>query len=415
MDKVANKGPSVGRTLATSGGSMLGGYFGGPIGSYLGGLAGSALSTVLGFGAYKVKKNSLMSQVPNMHKADESITVRHREYIQDVITSPTANTFLTQGFPLNPGLSETFPWLSGVAQQYQEYNIKGMIFEFVSTSADALNSTNTALGSVILSTQYRSSLPGPLNKIQALNEYYSTDAKPSQNFVHCIECDPKSKPLNVEYIRGGAVPGNEDEKTYDLGVTYISTVGFQGTSVNVGELWCTYEIELRKPIANSSLNTYGSTAHYVLTSPAVTTAYFGTSWSSLYTYTNGLIQQQDLIGLSLTGTSVTFPLGSEGNYFFLWSVNGTSTTVVAPTVTFTGCTQYQASLKNHASANISTGTQTAIQQNLGFWINITNPEVQAVITFSVGTLPAAATFGDLIVAQWNGQSYPQGGQGNSNV
>ena len=43
------------------------------------------------------------------------------------------------------------------------------------------------------------------------------------------------------------VPSGSDRRLYDFGNFQIATIGLQGTSVNVGELWVTYEIELFKP------------------------------------------------------------------------------------------------------------------------------------------------------------------------
>jgi hypothetical protein len=39
-----------------------------------------------------------------------------------------------------------FPWLSNIAQNFESYKLRGLVFEFKSMSGDALTSTNTALG-----------------------------------------------------------------------------------------------------------------------------------------------------------------------------------------------------------------------------------------------------------------------------
>jgi len=66
----------------------------------------------------------------------------------------------------------------------------GMVFEFVSTSANALNSTNTALGQVICATNYNSSAAIYANIAEALNSEFSTCTKPSESVMHMIECAP---------------------------------------------------------------------------------------------------------------------------------------------------------------------------------------------------------------------------------
>jgi len=81
------------------------------------------------------------------------IIVRHREYVADI--EGTTN-FVNREYPLNPGLIKTFPWLSQVADAFEEYRIRGMVFEYKSLYADAtVSSSDTGgLGSVIMCTNY---------------------------------------------------------------------------------------------------------------------------------------------------------------------------------------------------------------------------------------------------------------------
>lgn len=91
-----------------------------PQNSFLGDVgqfAGNGIFKIFGMGAYKMSKNSLYSsktgsQVPFMHSTNESITFRHREYIGEVSSSIA---FTTATYPVNPGMSATFPYLSTIA------------------------------------------------------------------------------------------------------------------------------------------------------------------------------------------------------------------------------------------------------------------------------------------------------------
>lgn len=400
------KMPSIGRQLLQTGGSALGTFFGGPAGGAMGNSAGGILSNILGFGDYAVSKNSLVTgNVPTMHGGQEEITIKKREYLGD-ISSGLANTWaIAAEIPLNPGLAASFPFLSAIAQNFQECSINGMVFEFVSTSGNALNSTNTALGSVQMFTQYRSNANPPTNKIEAVNEYFSTDAKPSENFMHAIECDPKERPLNIQYVRGAAVPAGDDPKLYDLGTFYVGVSGMQAANVNVGELWVTYDVTLRKPIPTSNQALYSNSAHYVLTAPAVGGNYFGTSRTAYFTYPSGLVQNQDNIGITVTGSVITFPAGTVGNYLMCYSANGASTAALAqPTHAYVNCLNYLTALNNHTGSSTNNNGTTAAQYMEWLFINIVNPQLPATITFSGGLLPATPTFGDLLIVQWNGSS-----------
>jgi hypothetical protein len=67
----------------------------------------------------------------------------------------------------------------------------GLVFEYKSMSADALNSTNTALGQVILSVQYDAANAAFTNK-QAQEAYDGAiSIKPSSSVLLGVECEPR--------------------------------------------------------------------------------------------------------------------------------------------------------------------------------------------------------------------------------
>jgi hypothetical protein len=338
-----------------------------------------------------VKSNSLVQgfksngQIPNMHRNGQSVIIRHKEYISD-ITSTTGFGVYSQ-YPLNPGLSVTFPWLSTIAQQYQEYTWKGVIFEFRSTSGDVVASSNTALGSVMMATNYRGTAPVYTNKLSMLNEYFSSDAKPSEDFCHPIECDPRENPYNVQYVRGAAVPAGEDEKTYDLGIMSIATEGMQASSVDIGELWVSYEVELRKPVVSGATDLFGKAAHYYASSGAAATTPFSTARTSLY----------DSIGLVFTSTKVTFPLGTIGTFIVVLAFGGTITVAnfanAFTSGTLTNCTaatSFNGSTSNNpiAAQYTASGTSAGLCYAI---VTIPDSTLQASITPSITTLTGAST------------------------
>ncbi len=148
-------------------GSALGSQFAGAGGGKLGEKLGSYLhyiGKIFGSGDYvtsaqQVTGNTLVnsSQIPQFTHGKSSVRIQHREFLGDIKTSSTPGAFLIQDYPINPGMEVTFPWLSSVVGvNFQQYRIRGMVFEYRSMSADALNSTNTALGSVVMATDYDS-------------------------------------------------------------------------------------------------------------------------------------------------------------------------------------------------------------------------------------------------------------------
>lgn len=241
---------SLGRTLLEEGGSMVGGLFGVP---GIGKAAGGALSTVLGLGDYEVKQNLFLEgRLPKMVNipGQGGTVIRFQEYLSDVYTTPNIgapDAFNLQSYIINAANQDCFPWLSQIAGNYEQYFIEGMLFEFRSTSANALNSTNTALGSVMMATQYDVADAIFASKAEMLNYEFSNSTKPSDSAVHMIECAPSQTVLNGLYTLNGNAPAGTDSRLYHLGRFCIATVGFQAANVNIGELHVTYQVRLLKP------------------------------------------------------------------------------------------------------------------------------------------------------------------------
>nr|WBO25603.1 coat protein [Sclerophthora macrospora virus A] len=294
------------RSLGGLGGGAVGGLLGNPlVGANVGSSLGAAISRWLGSGDYKVSQNSLVSRastsIPMMHKADQKIMVRHREFVMEVRSA--INFSVQRTFPLNPGMSQSFPWLAKLASSFQQYSIKGMVFHYVPTSGSAISGTNNALGSIMLQTSYRANDSTPQSKVECLNEYWACESVPSETFAHPIECNPKENPFQVQYIRTGAVPAGDNVLLYDLGLTSIAVSGCQVDGVTLGDLWVTYEVELSKPIMDSTAVTQQLVTASWINANVVTATYLGTG-----------VATRGNIPVAYNGRIITVPVGYYGTY-----------------------------------------------------------------------------------------------------
>lgn len=249
------KYPGVGKAI----GSALGSFVPG-VGSYFGGMAGNgiqtAIKTITGHGDYTVRQNSVMynrDSVPEFTTANARCTIlAHSEFIKDVRGSVN---FELDSFDINATNPACFPWLSQVARNYEQVVWQGLVFQFKTTCANAVASTNTALGTVVMSTQYDSLSPLFTNKQQMENYEFSQSSVPSASLMHPIECDPKLT-LNqgLFYTDNPANNNiNADPRLYNIGRFNIATVGMQAAAT-IGELWVTYKVCLLKPKMNAQLN-----------------------------------------------------------------------------------------------------------------------------------------------------------------
>ncbi|QKV51005.1 putative capsid protein [Crucivirus sp.] len=198
----------------------------------------------------RAKKTSTgrSKRAPSVNTTRHGFTIRHREFVTDITAS---QSFSGIALNLNPGIASTFPWLSQLAQNFEEWFPKKIVFRFKTTSSDSVVSTATAasLGTVIIATEYNPLNGIFANKQQMENYDGAKSTKPSRSMTHYVNCKRSQNPLDQYFIRTGSVPAGGDQRFYDLGLTQVATVGIPaGTNKNViGELWIDYEIELKKP------------------------------------------------------------------------------------------------------------------------------------------------------------------------
>jgi hypothetical protein len=205
---------------------------------------GAYVSRISGMGSYRVRMNSLGGRVPEFGSGKMSrVRVRRSEYLGDVTGS---TSFTLKAYSLNPGLYNTCPWGHPIALQHLQYKFLGAAMVYKSTSADALNSTNTALGTVIMATETNPNRSNYRSKLEMEAAQFASSGRPSEDIIHFIECDPKEKPLSHLYVRGSDLDSGEDVRFYDWGTFQIATVGMQAAAT-IGELWFTYDVEFVFP------------------------------------------------------------------------------------------------------------------------------------------------------------------------
>jgi hypothetical protein len=208
---------------------------------------GSGIGQIFGSGDYQVvgampSYNVMMNdQIPKFSTTRQTNVICHREYLGDILGTAGFNNTL---YPLNPGMSKTFPWLSTIAQCYQQYRFHGIIFEFRPLITDFV--TNGAPGVVVMATNYNADSVPYTTKQEMENSEYAVSVKPTRELVHGIECDISQTTIPQLYVRTGQPPVGQDLRLYDIGSFQFAT---QVNPVqNLGELWVSYCVEFFKPL-----------------------------------------------------------------------------------------------------------------------------------------------------------------------
>jgi len=172
-----------------------------------------------------------------VQQSKDSIRVRHREFIGNVTGSVNFTVALT--FAVNPGIASSFPWLSGIAQNWETYRFRSLrLCSYTRTGSNVP-------GSILLAHDPDSSDDPPSSE-QVMSTYESL-----------VEDAPwKDMCLNVakvglkdigprKFIRTAALAANQDIKLYDSGNLFVATV--DGTAVAWSKLWVEYDVELYTP------------------------------------------------------------------------------------------------------------------------------------------------------------------------
>lgn len=216
-----------------------------------------SIPKVHGLGAYNmsnIKHNVLIKpdlpEIRNAKYREGGTIIRHREYLGPVYSSDVASSFKIDSYPLQPAQSVSFPWLAKIASSYEEYTPNGIMYEFRSTCSDAIaSSSNLALGQIMLATQYDSTDQPFASDIEMLNYSWAQSGKVSDCVQHFIECASNQSPLTHLYTRAGheVTPFADSLRFTDFGRFSIASQGLQGTSINLGQLWVTYEFVFFKP------------------------------------------------------------------------------------------------------------------------------------------------------------------------
>lgn len=207
----------------------------------------------------------------------------------------TANAFSNGDYIINPSNTRTFPRLSKIAANFEMYDFSKLVFRFVSSSATAVASTNTALGTIMMNTNYDVVDPKFPSQIQMEDYGGIAEAVPSRNLSHTVNvrgmkgglrADSDSSRLLRYNLSGTGVsptyPANTSAHDYDLGRFQVASAGAQVSSV-AGRLYVDYSLNLHRWKTDTITNQTDVSAH-TRESPAsscTAAAQFGTSGSVL--------------------------------------------------------------------------------------------------------------------------------------
>lgn len=163
------------------------------------------------------------------------VTIYHKELVGGLTSSVTADIFY--GFAVNPGLDTTFPWLSGVAAQYEEYRFNSLKFHYVTRV-----STTTA-GNILTGFDADAADQLPDREEELGSFAHAMEGPAWRNHTMTVDKRLLQRWL---YVRSSGLDNNQDIKTYDTG-KFIAMLTRDSNAQIWGKLWVEFSINLRGP------------------------------------------------------------------------------------------------------------------------------------------------------------------------
>ncbi len=177
-----------------------------------------------------------IGKAPIIKATRDCCNIKHRELISDVVG--TSAFTVASSFNVNPGLSSTFPWLSVMAQGWEQFRFKNIRFIYKTRTG-----SNTA-GSLMMAPDYDSA-DGPPATEQVASSYSQVIEDAVWKDITCV-LKTSNEGIKRHFVRTGPLAQNLDIKTYDVATLHLCTNdGSDG--VKWGKLWVEYDIDFFVP------------------------------------------------------------------------------------------------------------------------------------------------------------------------
>lgn len=364
------------------------------IGGVRAGMSGMTGGRITGSGDYVLSRNIRGGGNVNFgNRTASSIVIEREEFVGAIVSSSTAKGATITKYRFNPGNYVVAPWGSAIALGYESWEPLQAFVLYKPTSGDALNSTDSSLGKVVLAAQYNTYARDWDSVIELENANDSVIAKPSQAMALGLECARNLRGAKTLYV-SATDPNNSGKAFYDLCDFYAASVGCQGTSVRLGDLFVRYKIRLFNPIVRDSevpevfVGAQGTASG--TGTPLMTTM---TVVENVSTKLGGAVS----VGSSTAITLTLRPLVGRARLSMDWRANGSSAARTAWTITPT-CSALGVDKTSSIATDTSlvaagaiywsaAGTTTS-QNNVGYWVIPTDVD-SITLTWSGGTNAAS--------------------------
>lgn len=189
------------------------------------------------------------NRAPRISHRPHGIVVEHEEYVTDIL-SDVLNEFAYDTFAMQPGVLESFPWLSGLATQYESYQFEMLHLKYKPACGSSQG------GQVSISIDYDPADNGTTLTKQELYNMEGTKVGPMWEELVLV-ADPKAlKKIGPQRFTNTTSAVSSFEALRSAGNVYVATTQTNGLTagaagvfnqVSLGSFWIKYRVILETP------------------------------------------------------------------------------------------------------------------------------------------------------------------------
>jgi hypothetical protein len=175
---------------------------------------------------------------------------QHREFIGNLSLNGGGFNIINR-YRLNPGSVATFPWLSRIATNYENYKFHKLKFHFISRLATNQNSA------FIMSPDYDAADKAPLTEREFSANVDTVENTGWSNLSITLNPSRMNRLYKAHTCMsdGRFATTTQDQKTIDVGFLNVAYDSLLNTSL--GKLWVEYDVEFHEPQYSTESPAYG--------------------------------------------------------------------------------------------------------------------------------------------------------------
>lgn len=184
----------------------------------------------------------IVTKSANVTPSGTGVRIRHEEFFS-AMTAPNAISTVW-GYTIQPGFSELFPWLSGIATRYERYTIHSLALKYVARCP----ATTTGIIVMCADQDANDALPSEDEAGRASMMAHTGAVSSSVWADLTMRLPPAWERSKNLFVRSSAEASTVEPRTADAGMIFVGIFGKNDSTIGAfGDLMICYDIEFHLP------------------------------------------------------------------------------------------------------------------------------------------------------------------------